>query len=387
MDRSTTSRSERAAAMRTAGVAALDLLLPAAAGECGEPSSAAQARRAVPGVPVLRQPSNGRHAGGQSQTDPAAHGDCGNRSSLSETELEPPSAGPRGLSVPVARCLDRAAQPGLEHRYYIHSDAGWLPLPGGRDGLVQPLRTQLGTLQHNGNRFLSGRPGGRVALRSTRDLELRSGRAVHRGGFSGAAEKAPRVDQHGWTGPRSGQCFHRAAVAQSEVRAHLPRRLRQRRRAAPSVGPLLPFLQLSAPAPGARLPHAGGPVPAPVNKEKIIAMMGGAAPHAPRDLALYSSRVDGLSFVTIRDYRTMEGLDSRIGQRRDATRAPTQARSGWRPSGRLLVSPLHHLRTTEILSKRWGPPQEYDPTCRAPVFRHSSDDRHGWQDSRRPPDP
>ena len=52
----------------------------------------------------------------------------------------------------------------------------------------------------------------------------------------------------------------------------------------------------------------------------------------------------------------MEGLDRRIGQRRDATRAPNQARSGWRPSGRLMVSPLHHLRTHEILSKRWGPP-------------------------------
>src|ERR1039457_7221470 len=29
--------------------------------------------------------------------------------------------------------------------------------------------------------------------------------------------------------------------------------------------------------------------------------------------------------------RTMEELDRRIGQRRDATRAPNQARSGWRP--------------------------------------------------------
>lgn len=52
----------------------------------------------------------------------------------------------------------------------------------------------------------------------------------------------------------------------------------------------------------------------------------------------------------------MERLDRRVGQRRDATRAPTQARSGWWPPDRLLVSPLHHLRTTDILSKRWGPP-------------------------------
>src|ERR1700730_2971605 len=99
MDRSATSRSERPAAMRTAGVAALDLLLPTAAGERPEPASATQARRAVHGVPVLRQPSHGRHAGGQSQANPAAHADSGNRSALSETELEPPGARSRGLSV------------------------------------------------------------------------------------------------------------------------------------------------------------------------------------------------------------------------------------------------------------------------------------------------
>src|SRR5215831_3337002 len=196
MDRSATSRSERPTAMRTGGIAALDLLLPAAPGERGEPASVAPTRRAVHGVPILRQPSHGRHTGGQSQTDPAAHADSGNRSSLSETELEPAGAGPRGLPVPAARCLDRTAQPSLEHRYYVYSDAGWLPLLGGRDGLVQPLRAQLGTLQHDGGELLSGRPGGGPPLRSTRDLELRSGLAVHSGGFSGAAEKAQRVDQH-----------------------------------------------------------------------------------------------------------------------------------------------------------------------------------------------
>src|SRR5215470_15689111 len=255
MDRSATSRSERAAAMRTAGVAALDVLLPAAAGERGEPASATQTRRAVHGVPVLRQPSHGHYAGSQSQTDPAAHADSRNRSPLSETELESAGAGPRGLSVPAAWGLHRTAQPSLEHRYYVYSDARWLPLSGGRDGLVQPLRTQLGAFQHDGGGLLSGRPGGSLPLRSTRDLELRSGFAVHRDGFSDAAEKARRVDQHGWAGPRPGQCFYRALVAQSEVRAHLPRRLRQRRRVVPSPGPLLPFLQPSTPAPGARLPH------------------------------------------------------------------------------------------------------------------------------------
>jgi hypothetical protein len=86
-------------------------------------------------------------------------------------------------------------------------------------------------------------------------------------------------------------------------------------------------------------------------------MMGGAAPHTPWDLSQFSVRVGGFCFSGSRSCRTIEKLDRRIGQRRDATRAPIQARSGWRPSGRLLASPLHHLRTRQILSKRWGPPQ------------------------------
>src|SRR5215467_12103696 len=172
MDRPATSRSERPTAMRVARLATLHVLLPAAAGERGEPTSAAQTRRAVHGVPVLRQPSHGRHAGSQSQANPAAHADSGNRSSLSETQLESPGAGARGLSVLVARRCNRTAQPSLEHRYYLCSDAGWLPLPGGRDGLVQPLRTELGAVQHDGDRVLSGCTGSRLPFRSTRDLEL-----------------------------------------------------------------------------------------------------------------------------------------------------------------------------------------------------------------------
>ena len=126
-----------------------------------------------------------------------------------------------------------------------------------------------------------------VPLRPTRNLELRSGFAVHLGRLSGAAEEARHLDQHGWTRPRPGQCFHRAAVAQLEVRADLPRRLRQRGRTVAGAGSLLPFLQSPASAPGARLPHAGRSVPAPVNKEKVVAMMGGSAPQTPRDLALF----------------------------------------------------------------------------------------------------
>src|ERR1035441_2822894 len=59
-------------------------------------------------------------------------------------------------------------------------------------------------------------------------------------------------------------------------------------------------------------------------------------------------------------------LDRRIGQRRDATRAPTQARNGWRPSGRLLVTPPHHLSDGQNLSNPWGPPHRAKPTTKSP---------------------
>src|SRR6266571_1246317 len=156
MHRPAISRSECPTAMRTARVAALDLLLPAAAGERGEPAPAAAAGRTLPGVSVFRESPYGGHAGGEPQTHPASDADSGNRSSLSETELEPPGVRPRGLSVPVAGRLDRAAQPGLEHRYYLYSDEGRLPLFGRRHGLVQPFCAQLGTFQHDGDRLLPG---------------------------------------------------------------------------------------------------------------------------------------------------------------------------------------------------------------------------------------
>src|ERR1022692_2199263 len=151
--------------------------------------------------------------------------------------------------------------------------------------------------EYHGDRLLSGCAGSRVSLRPTRDLELRSGFPIPRRGFSSAPEKARRQDQHGWTRPRPGQCFHRATVAQLEVRAHLSRRLRQLGRPVSGVGPLLPFLQLSAPAPSARLPHAGRSVPVRVEEEEGVAMIGGFAPPNPPGFIAVSARMDVFLFV------------------------------------------------------------------------------------------
>jgi hypothetical protein len=67
--------------------------------------------------------------------------------------------------------------------------------------------------------------------------------------------------------------------------------------------------------------------------------MMGALPPNPRDLELLFSRMDAFCFTRNGACRTIEMLARRIGQRRDATRAPMQVRNGWRPHGRLLGQP------------------------------------------------
>src|SRR5579871_3958817 len=99
MDRSVSSAPQYPAAMRAAGHAALNLLLSAAARERGEPPPAAQARPTVSGLPVLRQPQDGCRIEGEPETCPAVDAHPGHRSPLSQASLEPPGAGPRGLSV------------------------------------------------------------------------------------------------------------------------------------------------------------------------------------------------------------------------------------------------------------------------------------------------
>src|SRR5579864_900471 len=236
MDRSYSSTPQHSTAVRTAGSAPLDLLLPAAAGKRREPVSTSPARPAVSEVALLREPQNGIRTGGEPQTHPTADAHSGYRSSVSQTELEPPGAGSRSVSVPAARHRDRTAQSRLEHRYYLHSDARWLPVPGRGDGLVQPFCSQLGTIQHAGNRLLPGDAPGGVPLRSTRNLELRSGLAVHLGRLPGSAQAARNLDQHGWPRSCARQRFHRTAVALAQVRTDLSRRLRHRTRTVPGPG-------------------------------------------------------------------------------------------------------------------------------------------------------
>src|SRR6202453_509493 len=339
MDRSHPSATQHPTAVRTAGRAALDLLLPAAAGKRGELAPDAKAGPVVHEAPVFRQPQDGRRVRHGSPSCPAADAHFGNRSALPQTASESPGSRPPDLSVPATRRSDRAAQPCLEHRYYLHSHAWRLSVPGGGDGLVQPVRAELGTVQHHGDRLLPDRTRRSVPLRPARNLELRPGLAVHRGRLPGSAQTARHPDQHGWPRPCTRQRFHRTAVALAQVRADLSRRLLQRPRSVPGAGELLPLLQPPAAAPGPRLSDAGRPVPAQVQKETVTPLMGDAVPPTPWDLALLFSSMEAFRFTPTGPCRTIDLLARRIGLSRDGTRAPMQVRNGWRPSGRRLGQP------------------------------------------------
>src|SRR5271170_204569 len=116
MDRSRSSTPQYSTAVRTAGSAALDLVLPAAARVRGEPVFAPSTRPVVPKAPVLRQPQDGRRVGSEPQAHPAPDAHSGYRSPLSQTEPEPSGAGSPDLPVPAARRGNPPAQPCLEHR-------------------------------------------------------------------------------------------------------------------------------------------------------------------------------------------------------------------------------------------------------------------------------
>src|SRR5579883_1914059 len=282
------SRAGHRAAMRTAGPAAVELLLHATRRERREPAPDAAYRRVVSGAAVFRQPQSGRRAGRESQTGAAADALDGHRSALRQAALEPAGGGPRDLSVSAARRGRPSAQSRLEHRYYLRSDARRLSVPGRGDELVQPFRAGLGTVLDPGNRLLRRGAGSGVRLRPAAHFQLRSGRAVYFRAVSGAVAGAPHSDPHGWPRPRAGQRVYRTAVAQCEIRADLSRRLLRRPRAGSGAGRIFSFLQSSAATPGAGIQDASRPVSASQNQKKADSLTGGRRPPGPLGLIAFA---------------------------------------------------------------------------------------------------
>jgi len=214
MDRTGPFQNQHSEAMRPAESGAIELLLLRHGRVGGEPSADAPARRKVHANTILWRHANDGLAAeggswGQSQTSPPPDALDGIGSDLSEAAAESGRAGTQDLSLPAAWRPDREVEPSLEHRHHLHSPATWICLPGGGDGLVQPICSVLGNLGHDGDKFLHSGAGLGAAARQAGDIQLGSGRAVHESRFHKTAFGRKHPNQHGWPRPgfRQGLCF------------------------------------------------------------------------------------------------------------------------------------------------------------------------------------
>ena len=130
------------------------------------------------------------------------------------------------LPVFAAEREDRAAQPGVVQRHHLRAHAAGLDVLDGGHGLVQSLRVVVAVVEHLGRTVLPGGVGGSVARRHAGDLQHRPGRAVHGRSVYGSLGGGGRGGEHGWPWPLDGQRVRGAFVADGEVRASLPARLR-----------------------------------------------------------------------------------------------------------------------------------------------------------------
>ena len=113
-------------------------------------------------------------------------------------------------------------------------------------GLVQSLRAVVAVVEHVGRTVLPGGVGGGAPRRHAGDLQHRSRRAVHGRGVYGSLGGGGRAGEHGRSWPVDGQRVRRTPVADGEVRAPLPARLRDAASLAGGPGGLLSVLQRGA---------------------------------------------------------------------------------------------------------------------------------------------
>ena len=82
-----------------------------------------------------------------------------------------PAPGHKIVSLPAAGPDDRAAQPCLGCRYYVHSDRRGLPRPGGDHRLGEPGSVVVAIVEHDGHELLRGCSGRRTRpVRAAGDL-------------------------------------------------------------------------------------------------------------------------------------------------------------------------------------------------------------------------
>src|SRR5450432_3592767 len=129
MHRTLASAALNRPAVRITFVATILLLLLAGSRVGGEFAPAPHARRTLPRTSNTGQPQAGRDAllqvwpGDQSQARSTSATHSGPGSFLSQTSTQQARSRSPDLSLSAPRRRNHCAQSGLEHRYYLHSNA------------------------------------------------------------------------------------------------------------------------------------------------------------------------------------------------------------------------------------------------------------------------
>ena len=201
----------------------IDLVLSPEGRVGHEPGLDATYRRVVSGDTVLRiAPDAAAFVAsghrGRTWTRAAIDAQDGADGNIPEAQDRSAASRAQDLSVSAAQSCDQTAGSSVVRGYHVCPHAARFPLPRGGDGLAQPGRAVLASVQHLGRGFLRRCLGrGHESLRDAGNLQHGPGLAVHQPGIHPGAQGCRCRHLHGWQRPMDGQCLYRAAVALGEM--------------------------------------------------------------------------------------------------------------------------------------------------------------------------
>ena len=228
--------------------------------------------------------------------------------------------------------VDRADQVWSTDITYIPMQGGFLYLAAVMDWYSRYVLSWEISNTHGGP-VLRGRPPIGLRLGLPGNLQHRSRLAIHLGGLPGTAKGAKDTDQHGWPRTLSRQRLHRAAMEIAQIRTDIPRRFRLGPRPLACARGVLRLLQPEAAAPSIRIQDASRLIYFSHKANIVLITQDLTIPH----LWIYRflTRMECRPPRTGHNWSIIEMLDRRIGQRRDATRGPSQVRDGMAVSSRI----------------------------------------------------
>ena len=127
-------------------------------------------------------------AGREPQARAAADAGDGHRGDLPQAAHDVARRRTQDLPVFTAECGGHAARPGVGQRHHVRAAASRVLVPGGGDGLVQPLRAQLAIVEHADGKLLHGSAGRGASAAASR----RSSTAIK------GASSRPRRSRRDW---------------------------------------------------------------------------------------------------------------------------------------------------------------------------------------------